>query len=232
MVRVFTTERQVIRGWKREDTVFASFRFESFIVSFARKRLGVTSPELVDVDKDLSKCKIVFPLFFFGEGLFHLWVRASTTCTLRASTTIVYISYNWRKMSFSLCCIRSINCGFQFSREIIACEIIGWRLCNWTHSSHVGHCLIMLITSMQSYFVDKWKYTSKLYHFVFFCFFCLFFVFINIDYRVRRNVLQRGDDFLFHGSNRGNFIKVPSANLDRSKKPSLFWVSFLPDDCP
>ena len=57
---------------KVEDTVFASFRFESFIVSFARKRLGVTSPELIDVDKDLSKCKTVFPLFFFGEELFHL----------------------------------------------------------------------------------------------------------------------------------------------------------------
>ena len=61
---------------KVEDTVFASFRFESFIVSFARKRLGVTSPELIDVDKDLSKCKIVFSFleknFFiceFGQAL-------------------------------------------------------------------------------------------------------------------------------------------------------------------
>ena len=86
----------------------------------------------------------------------------------------------------------------------------------------------MLITSMQSYFVDKWKYTSKLYHFAFFFFFFSFF-FINIDFRVRRNVLQRGDDFLFHGSNRGNFIKVPSANLDRSKKPlSQFLTRRLP----
>ena len=57
---------------KREDTVFASFRFESFIVSFASKRLGVTSPELIDVDKDLSKCKIVFPLFFFFEKNFFI----------------------------------------------------------------------------------------------------------------------------------------------------------------
>ena len=55
-----------------EDTVFASFRFESFIVSFARKRLGVTSPELIDVDKDLSKCKIVFPLFSFFEKNFFI----------------------------------------------------------------------------------------------------------------------------------------------------------------
>ena len=57
---------------KVEDTVFASFCFESFIVSFARKRLGVTSPELIDVDKDLSKCKIVFPLFFFLEKNFFI----------------------------------------------------------------------------------------------------------------------------------------------------------------
>ena len=55
---------------KVEDTVFPSFRFESFIVSFARKRLSVTSPELTDVDKDLSKCKIVFPLFFFRRRTF------------------------------------------------------------------------------------------------------------------------------------------------------------------
>ena len=56
---------------KVEDTVFASFRFESFIVSFARKRLGVTSPELIDVDEDLSKCKS-FILIFFGKELFHV----------------------------------------------------------------------------------------------------------------------------------------------------------------
>ena len=50
----------------------------------------------------------------------------------------------------------------------------------------------------------------------------IFCFFINIDFRVRRNVLQRGADFLFNGSNRGNFIKIPSANLDRGKKnPSL-----------
>ena len=55
---------------KVEDTVFASFRFESFIVSFARKRLGVTSPELIDVDEDLSKCKIVFHLYFFWKRAF------------------------------------------------------------------------------------------------------------------------------------------------------------------
>ena len=129
------------------------------------------------------------------------------------------------KMSFSLCCIRTINCGFQFSREIIVCEIIGWRLCNWTHSSHVGHHLHAVVLCRQV----KIYVEAVLLCFFFFYFFIFF---INIDFRVRRNVLQRGDDFLFHGSNRGNFIKVPSANLDRSKKPSLFWVSFLPDDCP
>nr|XP_058959519.1 adhesion G protein-coupled receptor L4-like [Pocillopora verrucosa] len=37
----------------------------------------------------------------------------------------------------------------------------------------------------------------------------------DLNFRVRRNDLQRGDDFLFHGSSRGNFIKIPSANLDR-----------------
>ncbi|XP_027056192.1 adhesion G protein-coupled receptor E3-like [Pocillopora damicornis] len=37
----------------------------------------------------------------------------------------------------------------------------------------------------------------------------------DLNFRVRRNVLQRGDDFLFNGSNRGNFIKIPSANLDQ-----------------
>ena len=57
---------------KVEDTVFASFCFESSILSFARKRLGVTSPELIDVDEDLSKCKIVFHLYFFGKELFHV----------------------------------------------------------------------------------------------------------------------------------------------------------------
>ena len=56
---------------KVEDTVFASFRFESSILSFARKRLGVTSPELIDVDEDLSKCKS-FILIFFGKELFHV----------------------------------------------------------------------------------------------------------------------------------------------------------------
>ena len=56
---------------KVEDTVFAWFRFESSILSFARKRLGVTSPELIDVDEDLSKCKS-FILIFFGKELFHV----------------------------------------------------------------------------------------------------------------------------------------------------------------
>ena len=56
---------------KVEDTVFASFRFESSILSFARKRLGVTSPELIDVDEDLSKCKS-FIFIFFGKELFHV----------------------------------------------------------------------------------------------------------------------------------------------------------------
>ena len=49
---------------KLEDTVFAAYIFEEFILSTARKRLNVTNPEFIDVDKDLSKCKIVFPLFF------------------------------------------------------------------------------------------------------------------------------------------------------------------------
>ena len=55
---------------KVEDTIFASFHFESSILSFARKRLGVTSPELIDVDEDLSKCKIVFHLYFFRKRAF------------------------------------------------------------------------------------------------------------------------------------------------------------------
>ena len=57
---------------KVEDTIFASFHFESSILRFARKRLGVSSPELIDVDEDLSKCKIVFHLYFFGKELFHV----------------------------------------------------------------------------------------------------------------------------------------------------------------
>ena len=60
----------------------------------------------------------------------------------------------------------------------------------------------------------------------------IFCFLINIDFRVRRNVLQRGDDFLFNGSKRGNFIKIPSANLDRGKNPSLVWVSLFRDNCP
>ena len=56
---------------KVEDTFFALFRFESSILSFARKRLGVTSPELIDVDEDLSKCKS-FIFIFFGKELFHV----------------------------------------------------------------------------------------------------------------------------------------------------------------
>ena len=55
---------------KVEDTVFASFRFESSILSFARKRLGVTSPELIDVDEDLSKCKSF--IFIFLEKSFFM----------------------------------------------------------------------------------------------------------------------------------------------------------------
>ena len=45
---------------------------------------------------------------------------------------------------------------------------------------------------------------------------------INIAFRVRRNVLHREDDFLFNGSNRENFIKIPLINLDRGKNPSMF----------
>ena len=56
---------------KVKDTFFASFRFESSILSFARKRLGVRSPELIEVDEDLSKCKIVLHLYFILE-LFHV----------------------------------------------------------------------------------------------------------------------------------------------------------------
>lgn len=37
----------------------------------------------------------------------------------------------------------------------------------------------------------------------------------DLNFRVRRNALQRGDDFLFNGSSRGNFIKIPLANPDR-----------------
>ena len=77
---------------KVEDTVFASFRFESFIVSFARKRLGVTSPELIDVDKDLSKCKIVFPLWFFWRRTFSFVSSGKHYVYIKSSTTIVYIS--------------------------------------------------------------------------------------------------------------------------------------------
>ena len=66
---------------KVEDTVFASFCFESFIVSFARKRLGVTSPELIDVDKDLSKCKIVFFFWrrtfsFVSSGKHYVYIKS------------------------------------------------------------------------------------------------------------------------------------------------------------
>ena len=74
-----------------EDTVFASFRFESFIVSFAR-RLGVTSPELIDVDKDLSKCKIVFPLFFLWRRTFSFVSSGKHYVYIKSSTSIVYIS--------------------------------------------------------------------------------------------------------------------------------------------
>ena len=60
-----------LKDKKVEDTFFASFRFESSILSFARKRLGVISPELIEVDEDLSKCKIVLHLYFILE-LFHV----------------------------------------------------------------------------------------------------------------------------------------------------------------
>ncbi|RMX61564.1 hypothetical protein pdam_00020433 [Pocillopora damicornis] len=36
----------------------------------------------------------------------------------------------------------------------------------------------------------------------------------DLYFRLRRNVLQR-EDFLFNGNNRGNFINIPSAYLDR-----------------
>ena len=60
----------------------------------------------------------------------------------------------------------------------------------------------------------------------------IFFFFINIDFRVRSNALQRGDDFLFNGSSRGNFIKIPLANPDRGKNPSLFLVSLFQGNFP
>ncbi|XP_022808483.1 adhesion G protein-coupled receptor L4-like [Stylophora pistillata] len=37
----------------------------------------------------------------------------------------------------------------------------------------------------------------------------------DLEFRVRHNVFQKGDDFLFNTSNRENFIKIPSANLDQ-----------------
>ena len=42
-----------------EDTVFAAFIFEYFILDTVRKRLNVINPEFIDVDEDLSKCKNV-----------------------------------------------------------------------------------------------------------------------------------------------------------------------------
>ena len=75
-----------------EDTVFAAFIFEDCILSTARRWLHATNPEFIDVDKDLSKCKIVFPLFL-GNELHHVRVQASNTCILRASSTILYISH-------------------------------------------------------------------------------------------------------------------------------------------
>lgn len=63
------------------------------------------------------------------------------------------------------------------------------------------------------------------------CTICLtyfaFFFLINVAFRVRCNVPHREDDFLFHGSNRKNFIKIPLTNLDRGKNPSMFWVSLV-----
>ena len=54
--------------------------------------MNATNPEVIDVDKDLSKCKIVFPLFL-GNELHHVLDQASNTCILRASSTILYISH-------------------------------------------------------------------------------------------------------------------------------------------
>ena len=77
---------------------------------------------------------------------------------------------------------------------------------------------------MQSYSVSEWIYMSTLYHLphIF-----RFFFLINVAFRVRCNVPHREDDFLFHGSNRKNFIKIPLTNLDRGKNPSMFWVSLV-----
>ena len=55
---------------------------------------------------------------------------------------------------------------------------------------------------------------------------------INIAFRVRRNVLHREDDFLFNGSNRENFIKIPLTNLDRGKTLLCFESVLFQEDCP
>ena len=59
------------------------------------------------------------------------------------------------------------------------------------------------------------------------------FFLINVAFRVRRNVHHRQDDFLFNGSNRENFMKIPRTNLDRGKKTlRCFELVFFQDDCP
>ena len=47
---------------KLEDTVFAAFTFEDFVLSSARKWWNFKNPEFIDVDEDLGKCKRAFPL--------------------------------------------------------------------------------------------------------------------------------------------------------------------------
>ncbi|XP_022805295.1 adhesion G protein-coupled receptor E2-like [Stylophora pistillata] len=37
----------------------------------------------------------------------------------------------------------------------------------------------------------------------------------DLNFQIRHNALQKGNDFLFNGSNGENFIKIPQANLDQ-----------------
>ena len=74
----------------------------------------------------------------------------------------------------------------------------------------------MLSTYFQIYSVGEWKYMSTLCHLHHILFF-----FINIDFRVRRNVPQ-SDEFLFNGINRENFIKFPQLIWIELKTPLCF----------
>ncbi|PFX16232.1 EGF, latrophilin seven transmembrane domain-containing protein 1, partial [Stylophora pistillata] len=187
---------------KLQDIFFAAFILEESLLSFGSNQLNGTNPEFLDFDEDLTD-------EIFGSEFVSFVKSVGTKCTefcgpvglSHYSCTVGNLNHSNKinikdaKKQFGAS-IRSTWCSSPGTVETSSMD---------QKLQDIFFAAFILEESLLSFGSNQLNGTNP--------------EFLDFDedlnFQIRHNALQKGNDFLFNGSNGENFIKIPQANLDQ-----------------